>query len=316
MPDTQYFTNIDGKYVKDAEARQQLNDLEDYVESLDQPWQPLEDGYSNFWFELTNDTLSPWLNFSAKTENAVIDWGDGSGEQALTTLTPTHTYSKAGRYVVKCKGVTGIARQFPTPFNIAYNKALEYVELNNEVDTIATYGYQYSVGLKGISAESISSLPRYTFANCPNLEYLMLSSNLTQLPQALFSNDYSMKSITIPNTVQSIGSSTFSGCIGITSISIPTNVTDIGSTAFSACYSLATIHMLSTAPPTLGTNAFNGLLDDFIIYVPVGYGDTYKSATGWSTYADHILEEGQTPNRMMLAKFNSEKTDEPQDDMR
>lgn len=34
MPDTQYFTNIDGKYVKDAEARQQLNDLEDYVEML------------------------------------------------------------------------------------------------------------------------------------------------------------------------------------------------------------------------------------------------------------------------------------------
>jgi len=31
---TQYFTNIDGKYVKDAEARQQLNDLEDYVEGI------------------------------------------------------------------------------------------------------------------------------------------------------------------------------------------------------------------------------------------------------------------------------------------
>lgn len=34
MPDTQYFTKIDGKYVKDAEAREQLNDLEDYVETI------------------------------------------------------------------------------------------------------------------------------------------------------------------------------------------------------------------------------------------------------------------------------------------
>lgn len=34
MPDTQYFTNIDGKYVKDAEARTHLNDLEDYVETI------------------------------------------------------------------------------------------------------------------------------------------------------------------------------------------------------------------------------------------------------------------------------------------
>jgi hypothetical protein len=61
---------------------------------------------------------------------------------------------------------------------------------------------------------------------------------------------------------------------------------------------------------------FTGLPSNYIIYVPVGYAETYKSASGWSSYADHILEEGQTPNRMMLAKFNSAKTDEPQDDMR
>ena len=43
------------------------------------------------------------------------------------------------------------------------------------------------------------------------------------------------------------------------------------------------------------------------------YGNI-KSANGWSTYADHILEEGQTPNRMMLAKFNSAKTEEVKGD--
>jgi hypothetical protein len=35
MPETQYFTNIDGKYVKDAEARTQLADLQNYIENLD-----------------------------------------------------------------------------------------------------------------------------------------------------------------------------------------------------------------------------------------------------------------------------------------
>lgn len=34
MPDTQYFTNIDGKYVKDAEARADLADLEAYVGTI------------------------------------------------------------------------------------------------------------------------------------------------------------------------------------------------------------------------------------------------------------------------------------------
>ena len=87
------------------------------VDVQEQPWEPLEDGYSNFWFELTDDTLSPWLNFSAKNADAVIDWGDGSGEVALDTLTPTHTYSKAGKYVVKVKGVTGVAAQVVPPID-------------------------------------------------------------------------------------------------------------------------------------------------------------------------------------------------------
>ena len=79
---------------------------------------------------------------------------------------------------------------------------------------------------------------------------------------------------------------------------------------FNGCVRLAEIPCPATTPPTLGTGVFSGLPSDFIIYVPVGYGETYKAASGWSTYADHILEEGQVRNRAMLANFN----DEPEDD--
>lgn len=293
MPDTQYFTNIDGKYVKDAEARQQLNDLEDYVESLEQPWQPLQDGYSNFWFELTNDTLSPWLNFSAKNANAVIDWGDGSGEVALDTLTPTHTYSKAGRYIVKVKGVTGIARQFPQPYNGKYFPALRYAELSDEVTTINESGFQYCSSLLRVSIPDITVLNKSLFQSCSSLNKLSIPNTVTEIQQGVCYSVYSLESITIPSSV-----------------------TSIGNNAFYYTISLTEVHVQATIPPTVGTNAFQGLRSDYVIYVPVGYGDTYKAASGWSTYADHILEEGQTPNRAMLAKFNSAKTDEPQDDMR
>ena len=70
--------------------------------------------------------------------------GDGSGEVALDTLTPTHTYAKAGRYVVKCKGVTGIARTHTSILKTNYYPTLKYVELNNEVTTktkiVTAYG--------------------------------------------------------------------------------------------------------------------------------------------------------------------------------
>jgi hypothetical protein len=97
---------------------------------------------------------------------------------------------------------------------------------------------------------------------------------------------------------------------------LPSTISEIQNNAFQNCYSLAEIHIQATTPPTLGTGVFSGLPSDYIIYVPIGTGDIYKSATGWSSYADHVLEEGQQPNRAMLAKFNSTKTDEPQDDMR
>ena len=337
---TQYFTNIDGKYVKDAEARAELADVEEYVYGALEPWQPLEDGYSNFWFELTNDTLSPWLNFSAKNNDAVIDWGDGSGEQALTTLTPTHTYSKAGKYIVKVKGVLGISRQHNPPYNGAYLSVLRNVELNNTFTTINGYGFMYCVCLENVKLpSSITSIGNYSFYAtsvkklqfpngitsaafnvaqfCFELGDISLPNSMTAINGSAFQSCASLTSITLPNALLELGNNAFQSCLSISEITIPSTVTSIGSYIFQTCSSLAEIHIQATVPPTLSvSNHFQGLPVDYIIYVPVGYGDTYKAASGWSTYADHILEEGQTPNRAMLAKFNSAKTDEPQDDMR
>lgn len=315
MPDTQYFTNIDGKYVKDAEARQQLNDLEDYVESLDQPWQPLEDGYSNFWLELTEDTLSPWLNFSAKNNNATIDWGDGSGEVALDTLTPTHTYSKAGKYVVKVKGVTEIARQNVFPFSGKYLDVLTNIELNDEVTTFASNAFAYETGLRNFVAHgTLTSVGTYAFAYSSSLNSIAINYN-NDMSNYAFYYDYSLTDIAITGTT-GYGSSCWGNCVSLTEITIPSTVTSIGERAFRYCQSLSEIHIESTTPATLGNEVFAGIQEDYIIYVPVGYAETYKAASGWSAYADHILEEGQTPTRAMMAKFNAMKTDEPQDDMR
>lgn len=262
------------------------------VDVQEEPWEPLQDGYSNFWFELTNDTLSPWLNFSAKNANAVIDWGDGSGEQSLDTLTPTHTYSKAGKYVVKVKGVTGIAAQYTTPTSDTKTlSCLKYVELNNDVTSLSDSAFRYSISLKNIVFSSAITINQSAFEGCASL-----------------------LDITFPS-VTSIPYHCFYGCYSLSKFTIPASITSLGNYVFSYSANLIELHSLPMTPPTLGSGGFPNA-SAIIIYVPVGTAETYKSASGWSTYADHILEEGQTPNRMMLAKFNSAKTDEPQDDMR
>ena len=268
-------------------------------------WQPLNDGYSNFWFELTNDTLNPWLNFSKKNSNAVIDWGDGSGEVALDTLTPTHTYSKAGKYVVKCKGVTGIGRQVSIPLN-NYSYVYKYIELNDEVVSISrSNGFSYT-SIEKIVSHSTALLSNAGAGICSYCGALKsFSVPLSTIPVSAFNSNLQLTDVPIYNATPRIEQNAFMNCFMLNNITIPSTVTTIGQQAFRYCRSLNTIHVQATTPPTLETYVFDNIASDYIIYVPVGTGDTYKAAEGWSTYADHILEEGQTPNRMMLAKFGS-----------
>ena len=273
------------------------------VDVQEQPWQPLEDGYSNFWFELTDDTLSPWLNFSAKNADAVIDWGDGSGEIALDTLTPTHTYAKAGKYVVKCKGVTGIADQHSAPYT-SYVYALTNVELANEVVTFSESAFHNCVSIRSVVAYGNVSGAFSWFDFCGALRYADFS-NVTNFSNSAFYRCASLETIKIDSAV-TIGVSAFNLAVCLRNIIIPSTITSISGSAFRYCWSLQEIHVQATTPPTLGTYVFDGLPYDFIIYVPQGTGETYKAAAGWSAYSDHILEEGETVTKAMLSRLAKE----------
>jgi hypothetical protein len=253
----------------------------------EEAWEPLEDGYSNFWFELTNDTLSPWLNFSAKNNDAVIDWGDGSGEVALDTLTPTHTYDKAGKYVVKVKSVTGIGIQNRIPTD--YANALRYIECNSEVITMTGVALKYCLGLK----EAVFAATITFGSNAFQIDTVLKNVGTLKTPvitQGCFYQCLSLKNIVLQGTTI-IATSGFYSCLSLQKIILPSTITEIGQLAFAACTALSEIHCQATTPPTLGTNVFQGLPSNWLCYVPAGYGETYKAAAGWSDYADHIVEE-------------------------
>ena len=97
--------------------------------------------------------------------------------------------------------------------------------------------------------------------------------------------------ITIPEGVSTIGLNVFQTGNSLTNITLPSSITSIGNSAFTVYPSLAELHIKAQTPPTLGTNAFANLANDFKIYVPTGKGATYKAATGWSDYSTLIVEE-------------------------
>ena len=67
----------------------------------------------------------------------------------------------------------------------------------------------------------------------------------------------------------------------LTSISLPSSITDIGYYAFSGCSSLTSVSCYATVPPTLGTNVFNGIKEQLVVFVPATSIDLYQEAEGW-----------------------------------
>lgn len=126
------------------------------------------------------------------------------------------------------------------------------------------------------------------------------------------------ESTVIPESITAIGAGAFAylNCPSPFSITIPASVTYIGSDAFAPEWYTYTeegtlrnsysIIFLATEPPTLELAPY-GDYNNFghsgeaypylYIYVPAGSVDAYKSAPGWSEYADRIfsMEGGTVP---------------------
>ena len=92
--------------------------------------------------------------------------------------------------------------------------------------------------------------------------------------------------------ITTIGYILFWGCESLTKVTLPSSITKIDFQAFFNCTALKTVTCAAATPPTLGESAFDNNAARRKIYVPADSVEAYKTAAGWSTYADAIVAEG------------------------
>lgn len=140
------------------------------------------------------------------------------------------------------------------------------------------------------------AIPNHAFAYCYGIEEINIPEGVTSIGTYAFSNCYNLRKCVLPEGVTTISVQAFVSCFGFTSFTIPSTVTKIDKFAFLHNDGNAVFHVKATNPPTLEPTAFSFISPNTMtIFVPYSEDhsilEAYKSATGWSSKADYIVEE-------------------------
>lgn len=243
--------------------------------------------------------------------NAIIETSSNTLiDGCMNTVIPNSVTHIGYSAFEECSGLTSIIIPNSVTDIAMYgfsHTGLTSIDIPNSVTSIG-YGAFCSTKLTSVSIPaSVVSLGRWSsssssnvgnpFNSCSDLSSITVNPNnpsydsrnncnaiINSVTNELVSG---CKNTIIPTSVSSIGNEAFYYCSGLTSIEIPSSVTSIGVSAFRDCNGLTSIMVYALTPPDLGTTVFE-YTNSCPIYVPAQSVDAYKTADGWSVYADRI----------------------------
>ena len=202
----------------------------------------------------------------------------------LTNITIPHSVTTIGKQAFGCSGLTCII-------------------IPNSVSKIEERAFYCCYDLEKFTGKYAEDNGRClivdgVFINfayaCGTTEY-SIPNNVTIIGDAAFQACDALITVIIPDSVTRIGMQAFWMCDGLTEVVIPQNVNKVCAWAFMGCHNLKNVYCKPTLPPSITYSnfltwvAFSSQASDRKIYVPTESVEAYKSAEGWSEYADDIV---------------------------
>lgn len=170
------------------------------------------------------------------------------------------------------------------------------ISFDGDVTTVGEYAFYFRKTITALILPStVTSIGDDAFYGCTSLTRLQLNQGISTIGNTAFYNCRSLERLTIPESVTSIGERALEDCDTLTELAIPEGVTTVGYAAFRNCNHLETVYCKPITPPAISTNTwgnwlgFSLNLETMKVYVPSQSVEAYKSAPGWSEYADYIV---------------------------
>ena len=216
---------------------------------------------------------------SVTIPSGVTSIGGGAFQvcSSLTSVTiPNSVTSIGGSAFAGCSGLTSVTipDSVTSIGGSAFNgcSGLTSITIPDSVTSIGSYAFQYTPWWTSYSAATNNQYGNILYIN--DIAYIDISQSITEC--------------SFKNSTKNISQQAFTHCTSLTSVTIPNSVTSIGESAFQSCFGLISVTIEATTPPTLGGSAFSENASGRKIYVPSASVETYKAASGWSTYAADI----------------------------
>lgn len=229
-----------------------------------------DDGKTRLYIKiLGRGRMSVPLRFQQSVSNGVtIDWGDGTSETVSETgkVTPRHTYSDVGEYVITLDVAEGCTVQLGngsesvsiigfSGLDIAYSEMLTKIEIGRGVTGILEYCFYGCASLSTVNIPSgITSIPSRAFEYCKLLKHLNLPSGVTSLGTNCVQGCSEIQYISLPTSINTLGAYVFQNCNVLKSVIIP-NVVNIPNYVFGSCDLLSTV-ILGKTLEKIGDYAF------------------------------------------------------------